>query len=66
MATAEEIERVLALLRASAPGERYREVNSTAMGIESFKAQEKSTISTASVLVILRVSRYVKAVPPRV
>ena len=37
--------------------------DSTAMGIESFRAQEKSTISTASVLVILRVSRYVERRP---
>ena len=37
---------------------------STAIGIESFSAHEKSTISTASIFVTLRVSRYVSAVPP--
>ena len=34
-----------------------RMADSTAMGMASFSAQEKSTISTASVLVMLRVSR---------
>ena len=39
---------------------------STAIGMESFSAHEKSTISTASIFVTLRVSRYVSAVPPSV
>ena len=39
---------------------------STAMGMESFRAQEESTISTASILVTFRVSRYVSTVPPSV
>ena len=43
-----------------------RMADSTAMGMASFSAQEKSTISTARVLVMFRVSRYVSAVPPRV
>ena len=34
-----------------------RIADSTAIGIESFSAQEKSTISTASVFVTLRVTR---------
>lgn len=43
-----------------------RMAESTAMGMASFRAQEKSTISTDRVLVTFRVSRYVSAVPPRV
>ena len=39
---------------------------STAIGIESFSAHEKSTMSTASALVTLRVSRYTSPVAPRV
>ena len=68
MATAEEIERVLALLRASAPGERYREVGSTAMGIGAVllflhRAEEPVSagqishfmnVSTARVAVLLK------------
>ena len=34
-----------------------RIADSTAIGMESFNAQEKSTISTASIFVTLRVSR---------
>ena len=36
---------------------RSRMAESTAMGMESFRAQEKSTISTASILVTFRVRR---------
>ena len=43
-----------------------RMADSTAMGMASFKAQEKSTISTASIFVTFRVRRYVSAVPPSV
>ena len=36
------------------------------MGMASFRAQEKSTISTESIFVTFRVSKYVSAVPPSV
>ena len=38
---------------------------STAMGMDSFSAQEKSTISTASALFTFRVSSQIRAVAPR-
>ena len=46
------------------PASRIAE--STVIGIDSFSAHEKSTISTLSALVTLRVSRYVSSVPPSV
>ena len=39
---------------------------STAIGMASLSAQEKSTIRTASIFVTFRVTRYVSAVPPSV
>ena len=38
----------------------------TAIGIDSLSAHEKSTISTASIFVTLRVRRYTSTVPARV
>jgi len=43
-----------------------RIADSTEIGIASFSAQEKSTIRIARALVAFLVSRYVRAVPPRV
>ena len=43
-----------------------RMADSTAIGMASFRAQEKSTIRTASVLVIFRVNSHTRAVPPSV
>ena len=46
--------------------ENSRIADIMAMGIESFNAQEKSTIITESAFTELRVNKYVSAVPPRV
>ena len=43
-----------------------RMADKTAIGMASLSAHEKSTISTASIFVTFRVSRYVSTVPPSV
>lgn len=59
MATAEEVERVMALLRSSTPGERYRGVDNTTVGIGAvllFLSEAEEAVSAGQISRFMNVS----------